>query len=412
MMTPQERARLRQLAREQREIAHSPVNQERVALWRLHNACRAPRPLVHVELDTFAEELVEPRLQCQSPMARRLERELLQNMLNLTEFDDDWVVADHFGVEWETWFRPFGWETRTRRAEDGHGGRLGHCFEPVLIDLAEEADKLGPTDFGVDEAATKAHFEAAQEAFGDLLPVRMTMSSPPVVLTQHIVHLMGMENMYIAMMDEPVRFAAMLDRLADDYLRFFACLAEGGYLRPTNSYELLRQGNRCFTDELPAGQPASTREMWGFMDSQETVSVSPQMFHELVFPSYKKVAGAFGLLSYGCCEPVSAVWQDLRTLPRLRKVSVSPWCDEAFMGEQLRGSRIVFHRKPSPNYLGLAGTMDEDALRAHFRQTLRAARGCTLEFTQRDVYSVQRDPARVRRYVQLLRQEIEANWQG
>ena len=347
-----------------------------------------------------------------SPMARRLESELLQNVYNLAEFDDDWVVADHFGVEWETWFHPFGWETRTRTAEDGHGGHLGHCFEPVLVDLEEDEDKLGPTTFGVDEAATKAHFSAAQEAFGDLLPVRMTMSSPPVVLTQHIVHLMGMENMYIAMMDTPECFSAMLDRLAEDYLRFFAYLAKGGYLCPTNSCELLRQGSRCFTDELPAGRPTSTKQMWGFMDSQETVSISPQMFHELVFPSYKKVAEALGLLSYGCCEPVSAVWQDVNTLPNLRKVSVSPWCDEAFMGEQLRGRRIVFQRKPSPNFLGLAGSLDEDALRAHFRQTLRAARGCTLEFTQRDVYSVQKDPGRVRRYVQLLRQEIEANWQG
>ena len=82
------------------------------------------------------------------------------------------------------------------------------------------------------------------------------------------------------------------------------------------------------------------------------------------------------------------------------------------MGEQLRGRKAVFHRKPSPNFLGLTGTLDEAAIREHFDHTLQAARGCTLEFTQRDVYTVQKDPARVRRYMQLLREEIETHWQG
>lgn len=412
MFSSHDRDRLRKLAQQQLEIHNSPVNQARIALWKRHNAFRGTRPMIHIELDTFADELIPARLECESPDARRLETELLQKTINLTEFDDDWVVPDYFGVEWEQWFRPFGWDVRTETAEDANGNRLGHCFVPVIEDLEQDEDKLRPSDFGVDKEATRRHMELAQEAFVDILPVKMIMSSPPVVLTQQIVHLMGMENMYIAMMDDPERFAAMMDRLAEDYLRFFAYLAENDCLYPTTGFELLRQGSLCFTEELPSTRPASVKEMWGFMDSQETVSVSPQMFHELIFPSYKKVADAFGLLSYGCCEPVSAVWDDVSTLTNLRKVSISPWCDEVFMGEQLRGRKTVFHRKPSPNFLGLTGTLDEAAIREHFDHTLQAARGCTLEFTQRDVYTVQKDPARVRRYVQLLREEIETHWQG
>ena len=213
------------------------------------------------------------------------------------------------------------------------------------------------------------------------------------------------------MMDDPERFAAMMDRLAEDYLRFFAYLAENDCLYPTTGFELLRQGSLCFTEELPSTRPASVKEMWGFMDSQETVSVSPQMFHELIFPSYKKVADAFGLLSYGCCEPVSAVWDDVSTLTNLRKVSISPWCDEVFMGEQLRGRKAVFHRKPSPNFLGMGTALDEDAFRAHIRKSLLAARGCKMEITQRDVYTINHDEAKAKRYVDIIKEEIVNCWQ-
>lgn len=40
------------------------------------------------------------------------------------------------------------------------------------------------------------------------------------------------------------------------------------------------------------------------MDFQETVGISLEMFEEFIFPCYKKISESYGLLSYGCCEPV------------------------------------------------------------------------------------------------------------
>ncbi len=51
-------------------------------------------------------------------------------------------------------------------------------------------------------------------------------------------------------------------------------------------------------------------------------------------------------------------------------------------------------------------------LRKHIQKTLKAAEGCTLEFTQRDVYTVANNPQKVRRYIEILRQEIETHWKG
>ena len=35
----------------------------------------------------------------------------------------------------------------------------------------------------------------------------------------------------------------------------------------------------------------------------------------------------------------------LSKLTNLRKVSSSPWCSEEYMGERLRGSKVIYHRK-------------------------------------------------------------------
>ncbi len=80
------------------------------------------------------------------------------------------------------------------------------------------------------------------------------------------------------------------------------------------------------------------------------------------------------------------------------------------MAEQLRGTPIIFHRKPSPNFLGVGEKLEEEALREHIRHTLQTASGCHLEITQRDVYTINHDLAKAQRYVAIIREEIENYW--
>ena len=116
-------------------------------------------------------------------------------------------------------------------------------------------------------------------------------------------------------------------------------------------------------------------------------------------------------MSYGCCEPVDPIWDNcISKFENLRKVSISPWCNEEVMGEKLQGSKVIYHRKPSPNFLGVNAVLDEEAFRAHIRKSLHAAKGCKMEITQRDVYTIHNDLAKARRYVEIIRQEIENHW--
>ena len=48
-------------------------------------------------------------------------------------------------------------------------------------------------------------------------------------------------------------------------------------------------------------------------NSQETVGVAPEMFHEFCAPYYSKVCEPMGLLYWGCCEPAHPFWEDIRS---------------------------------------------------------------------------------------------------
>ena len=54
---------------------------------------------------------------------------------------------------------------------------------------------------------------------------------------------------------------------------------------------------------------------------------------------------------------------------------------------------------------------DEEALRAQIAKTARAARGCPLEITFRDITTVHGDPTRLGKAVEIARRAAMENWQ-
>jgi hypothetical protein len=135
------------------------------------------------------------------------------------------------------------------------------------------------------------------------------------------------------------------------------------------------------------------------------------MYGRFVFPYYRDLCEPFGLVYYGCCEPVHDIWKDyVSKLPHLRKVSISAWCNEEFMGEALAGGRVIYSRKPSPNFVGVGTTFDAEGFRAHIEKTLRAARGCEAEIIFRDIYTVSGDRTKPGQAVKITREAIETLW--
>ena len=131
-------------------------------------------------------------------------------------------------------------------------------------------------------------------------------------------------------------------------------------------------------------------------------------FPEFIAPYFSRMAEEFGLVYYGCCEPVEMYWdQDISKYPHLRKVSISPWCNEEFMSERLSGGKVIYSRKPSPNFIGVQKEFDEDAFRKYIRHTAELTKDCKTEFIFRDIYTLHGNLDKVKRAVEIVREETD-----
>ncbi len=407
MISHKDRQVLRELARHQLSLSKSERNQKLVKDWYRHHRLENGRPMVHIELWTFEQELIPKRLRCETELGRQIETDIYRQIINFEVFGDDRPVPDYYPVTWDTHFDLFDIKIILDHPEGDSASDLGHQFVHQITDLNKDYEGLKPSTYGVNRQKTMDYQAIVEDVIGDILEVRLVMNALTACPTQDIVHIMGMQNMFMSMIDTPELFKAMMHRVAEDYISYFRWLETQRLILPTTGYENLGNGSFCFDETLISNNESlASSQVWGFMDSQETVGISPDMFGEFIVPTYEKIAKEFAQLSYGCCEPVDGLWDEhLSKLSNMKKVSISPWCNEQIMGEKLVDSGIIYFRKPSPNYLGVGKNFDEIAFRQHIKDTVTAARGCQVEFAQRDVYTINNDERKIIRAVEIIREE-------
>jgi hypothetical protein len=411
-----EKEYLRDLAKTQLEYASLPIMKERETLWYQHNDLMGVRPMVSFEAWTCEQDLL-PQSRCESEAAKKIEYHLQREILNHEKIGDDRVVPSWYNLAWDLEFILFDLPVDLEHSTDSAGRDLGHQFLNPIKNIADDLHLLKPSRKIVDRERTLRWKAFLEDILGDILPVRMSMESPFVCLSQDVVHLMGMEQMIYSLIDYPDEMQELMRRLTDEHIGYLRWMEREKLLFLNNGNDWLNQGSFGFTHDLPgpdyAPESIQLKNLWGFMDSQETVGISPEMFGEFFFPYYLEIAKYFGLLSYGCCEPVHPVWEKyICKLPNLRKLSISPWCDEAYMGNALRGSNIIYHRKPSPNYIGVGAILDETAFREHILKSVESARGCKMEISFRDIYTLNGNPHKVRKAIQIVREVLETSWRS
>ncbi|NLC67650.1 MAG: hypothetical protein GX754_02450 [Clostridiaceae bacterium] len=416
-ITGEEKAYLRDLAAKCMEYANLPIMKEREMLWCKHNSLQGERPVIVVEMNTFEQEML-PGFRCQSSHARAIEGQLIRHIVNFEMINDDKVIPPYFSVDWRIYYKPFGMDFVVEHAVDSAGRRIGYKRHYPVSDLKNDMHLVGPSVYSIDREYTMAWKSFVEEVLDGIMPVRVTNSSLrwSVTPSSKAFTLLGMENMLFSIVDYPDEMHKLMRFIVDDLKGFIKWQEEEGLLVLNNGNDYVGAGSYGFTDELPTDEckrtgKVTTKDLWLNMNSQETVGLSPQTFGEFIFPYYAELAKEFGLVYYGCCEPVHGIWKDyLSKLPGLRKISVSPWCDENYMGEVLKGSNVIYSRKPSPNYIGVGSNFDKEAYAGHMANTLRAAQGCSLEFIFRDIYTVSGDRSKPGKAVKILRELIDKMW--
>lgn len=408
-----EKKYLRDLSQRYIELAHMPIMAERADLWQRHNRLQGERPVIVMEALTFEHELL-PAPRCESDFGRRMEKELQRHIINYEMIGDDKVVPDYFTVYMDLGVKTFGLESKREYAKDATGRELGWREEHFIKDLEEDLPKLSHSKIIYDKAKTDAYIDFVKDILGDWMPIQLKNSALDWIfgISGHVVRLMGMEALMYAIYDCPECVKRLYEFVCNDLIDVLREMERANLLTLNNGNDYAGAGSYGFCDELePKSDSILSSTLWGNLNSQETVSISPEMFGDFVFPAYECAAREFGLVYFGCCEPVHPIWEKyISKLPNLRKVSVSPWCDESYMGEALRGSRVIYSRKPTPNFLGVGRKLDEEAYGEHIANTLRAAKGCTLEIIHRDVYTLSGNPNKLRNAVQIARKKIDGLW--
>ena len=91
----------------------------------------------------------------------------------------------------------------------------------------------------------------------------------------------------------------------------------------------------------------------------------------------------------------------VRKIPNVRKISMSPWVDEEIGAAEIRGD-YVYSRKPNPALLAWPD-FNEQAVREHLQTTVDvcARHGCPLELILKDISTVNYDPRRLWRWAEI-----------
>ena len=147
----------------------------------------------------------------------------------------------------------------------------------------------------------------------------------------------------------------------------------------------------AYTKDLPLQgtdpEKPKAKDCWTFGMAQIFSTVSPAMHEEFEIDPVKPLYERFGLLYYGCCEPLSDRIDIVKKLKNVRKISISPWADIERGAENI-GKDYVLSLKPNPAFIALG--FEEEQIRKQIEAAVKTCRkyGTPLEIILKDVSTV------------------------
>ena len=406
-ISKEDRGILRRLGGRVAELAADPVQQEKRDLWYRHNALEDTRPLIFCDPENGWNEIIsDEELECRGELAREWEMMLRKEIFWGESMGDDRPVEPYFNIPYVHSESDWGMHERKIGGENG-----GSYTWDAPLKSYHDLERLHFPQIVVDYEATERLISLAKEVLGNSLVVRVKGTWWwSLGMTWTLVNLRGLEQMMLDTYDYPEHLHKLMGILRDGTLAKLDFLQENGLLSLNNDGTYVGSGGFGYTRELPQkdfeGKIARTCDMWGFCESQETTTFSPDMFAEFIFPYQFPILQRFGLNCYGCCEPLDERWYVVKKTPGLRRVSVSPWANLGDMADKL-GDEYVYSMKPHPSDLAVP-FLDEDKVRARLRKALQITRKCRVEIIMKDNHTVGGNPENVIRWCQIAHQEAEA----
>ena len=404
---------LRHLAREVIQREQSEINLERKNAWLAFANNNAYRPLVLTETDGGLQ-LINPHhsLMCKEYWAKEIEHRWKEMILHFDTIKDDRVIQANAHWSWHIDLGNFGVDTERKRGVDSHGGQTGYEIIYPIKNIETDLHLLKSRNFNVNRETSILQKQCLEDTLGDLVTIRPRgFPAWSLGLSRHAIMLIGLEQFLVSMFESPDKLHQLMDFLREDTLKLLNWLESEKILCLNNEQDYIGSGSFGWTDQLPTKEFNGTPrlcDLWFLFESQETSCVGSKQFEEFVFNYAKPIFEKIGYIYYGCCEPVHTIWHLLKTVTNIKRVSCSPWTDQDFMAKAL-GDQYGFSRKPSPTLVS-TNVFDEDLIRNDLGITLKACikHGVrNLEFVMKDVHTLNNEPWRLARWVEITREEIQ-----
>lgn len=411
-----ERDTLRLLAEKWMQAASSEEMENRRQGWKDVKDLKPGRPMIHLESCSIIDFVRKDELLCQNEYLANVEMLFRLKMRQYQMIPDDMVLEPYFRLAYQVEKPDYGLSVEEVHSED----RLAFTYKSP-IQTPDDIEKLRPRTFRVKREPVLELKDTLEAIFGDIMPVHLgglELLTPdqvgynPLVGIHHIgipgdvFRLIGHENMLFWTYDEPDALKALCDYLRRDRHSFYDFLEKEGILTANANGWNASASSYGYCSDLPAekDQNVTTKDLWTWGEAQETSTISPEMLEEFYLPYIGDVAKRFGLSYYGCCEPIQDRMDSIRrAIPNLRAVSVSCWNDMEKAAEAI-GKESVFSRKPNPALISGKTPLWDEA-KADIQRTMRAAGELPLEFIIRDVYDINGDLERLRKFVLMIREE-------
>ena len=402
---------IRSLAAELAEIASLPAQEQKRAMWRKLNGLKPDRPMVMIDQVCWNEMNVndELTLRCEDPECRGYEGFLRRTLYQWKHFPVDMVVEPFIRVPKAIRNTGLGvGAVEDVAVTDPTNSVVGHAFKNQFITDAD-LDKIKMATVSHDEAETARRLDVAHELFDGELGVFEQGLDFNLSVWDPISFLMGVQEALYTLIDRPEYMTELARRIVRSYMSMLDQAQEQGLLCHSQS---LIHCTGAYTDDLPAPgfDPAKprTKDIWMFGLAQMFSTVSPAMFDEFEIEMCMPLFERFGLVYYGCCDPLDRKMTQVRKIPNARKISMSPWVDESRGASEIAGD-YVYSRKPNPALLA-RGIFDEAEVRGHLQASVDACAnyGCPLELILKDISTVAYEPRRLWRWAEIAMEVVGA----
>jgi len=407
----QEKALLQELAKEVAEIAALPAQEEKRTLWRGLNGLRPRRPMVMIDQVCWNEIDHDGSLalRCQTPELRAYEEDLRRKLFQWKHFPVDMVIEPYVKAPKVIHNSGYGLGAQEETlVNDPSNDVISHKYFDILQNDAD-LEKITVPSVSLDAAKTARRMEIAHDLFDGILGVHAAGAELFLKIWDPISTYKGVESALYALADEPDFMHRVVAKLVFSFASMLDQLEEQGLLCDARLQNLVHCTG-AYTDQLPATgyDPAKPRckDLWIPGLAQMFSAVSTAMHQEFELDYVNPIFERFGLVYYGCCEPLDRKLDIVTKIPNLRKVSMSPWT-QAERGAEGLGSKFVFSSKPNPAFLA-HGAFDEGLIRGELTNIKAACdrHGCPLELILKDISTVGYEPKRLFRWAQIAMEVV------